>query len=608
MVASTSTLNMREIAMELRECCFKSVPKEGRKLVWEITHKCTWGCDYCFQAKKRIHNTVRVLNATDLSEICSKLDALAVTEVLLTGGEIYHVRDMLPHICNELAKQNLPISFSTNEFARKDFINLLLSFKPTAVNISLEPSGNGTSKGYDRLLEAAEYVLDLAGKNRTTVKITGVITKSNIKNYSEYLDQMKAWTKQYSSLSSVYITNPYDIGYISTGIRANLDQLEDIVKKAPGGNDYPAIKYVNFHRFNMPLQYCYAGSKYVHLEPNGNIYPCHLFANLNPDVFMLGNLLSDSPNEIADYLSRFAAQTVSGVEEYKAKTPECEKCTYSSRCGAGCLAEIISMGNLIEPRLVCKRIQPSKRTPLYTPPPQLALDSSPPIPDLLPKEEERIVEEVKMNLRKRDNDLAHRLDHVESVVHLARFIGSREGANLRIVTAAAYFHDFEPRQPLIYESHTELSAKKAVDFLKRLGFSDNDLARIYHCIDTSSYGSSQLGHSPETIEAKVVRDADWLDAIGARGIARVFAFASAHGDETLGKCEWDPENPPKKRMSLIGPDPSPIYHFFSKLLWVKDGMMTETGRQIAQIRHARLVKFLQEYRSEMDERSLLDKF
>jgi HD superfamily phosphodiesterase len=52
-------------------------------------------------------------------------------------------------------------------------------------------------------------------------------------------------------------------------------------------------------------------------------------------------------------------------------------------------------------------------------------------------------------------------------------------------------------------------------------------------------------------------------------------------------------------MSLIGPDPSPIYHFFSKLLWVKDQMATPTGKSLADIRHQRMLKFLSEYRAEM---------
>ena len=108
-------------------------------------------------------------------------------------------------------------------------------------------------------------------------------------------------------------------------------------------------------------------------------------------------------------------------------------------------------------------------------------------------------------------------------------IAKKEGAKLRIVTPAAYFHDFEPRRKLIYESHTEYSAQHAVAFLKTIGFTEEELNQIYPCIITSSYGAAELGHVPISTEAKCVRDADWLDAIGARGIARVFAFGAAHG-------------------------------------------------------------------------------
>lgn len=221
--------------------------------------------------------------------------------------------------------------------------------------------------------------------------------------------------------------------------------------------------------------------------------------------------------------------------------------------------------------------------------------------DVSTQEEEQIAEHIKKNIRKSVHDLAHGFDHVQCVVRLARFIAKKEGANLRVITAAAYFHDFAPRQKLIYESHTKLSAQKAVDFLKKIGFNDHDLNKVYHCIDTSSYGSSELGHTPQSLEAKVVRDADWLDAIGARGVARVFAFGSAHGCETLGECIWDPTNPVRKQMSLVGPDPSPIYHFFSKLLWVREQIVTDTGRRIAEKRHERLVRFLENYKTEMEE-------
>lgn len=600
---------MRGYSIKVRECCFSSVPKEGRKLIWEVTHHCNFGCDYCFQEHKRHHSPPRILNHTDLRKICSRLKDMHVTEVLITGGEIYQVKEELPELYSEIQAQGLPLSFSTNQYLKRDFIDQLIAFNPTSINISLEPKQNGNDNIYEQLVEAAEYLLDVAGRNHIKIKITSVITKNNVTNYDDFMKLIKRWVVKYPYLSSVYITNPYEIGFSKLSVRASNEQLRRILSKTKTDKSYSKLTFINFHRFNMPLQHCLAGSKYVLLEPTGNVYPCHLFANLAPETFLLGNLLQDSPIEIDKRLAQFAIQTISAVSDYKSKTDKCGNCPSNSKCGAGCLAEIISVGNLIEPRLVCHRIPPPPRkSNLHQESQQLGLDVQPTLFDINGDEEAKIIEHVKTNLRKSDHDLAHGFDHIESVVQLSRFIAKKEVANLRIVTAAAYFHDFEPRRPLIYESHAKLSAEKAVSFLKQIGFFYNDLPQIYHCIVTSSYGASELGLSPETLEAKVVRDADWLDSIGARGIARVFAFASAHNIETLGKCEWNPTNPPHKVMSLLGPDPSPIYHFFSKLLWVKDGILTETGRQIAAIRHERLIRFLKEFKSETEEESLIKSY
>ena len=78
--------------VSFRECCFRTAPPEGRRLVWEITHACKMDCDYCFQQKKRLSNQIRVLNSRDLLVVCENLPRLKVTDVLLTGGEIREAR------------------------------------------------------------------------------------------------------------------------------------------------------------------------------------------------------------------------------------------------------------------------------------------------------------------------------------------------------------------------------------------------------------------------------------------------------------------------------------------------------------------------------------
>jgi len=590
---------------EFRECCFKTLPSEGKRLIWEITHECSMACDYCFQEKKRAESSFRVIDSSDLLKICSLLPCLDISDVLITGGEIYHARNVIEPITNKLKELNLPVSFSTS-FFRNEFINFLLSLEPKSLNISLDPKGKEGDDTYNTMVEYVRNVLELVERKEIQVKITGVINKHNLHNIESYIKQIKKFKSRYKCLKSIYITNPYDIGFIKTDVRASEARLREVIEKIKINKKYSAIKFVNFHRFNMPLQRCYAGMKYIHIEPNGDVYPCHLFANLRKENFMMGNMLKDNVEDIRSHLEYFSDQAASAVIEYKSKNSKCEVCEVNKECGGGCLAEIISVGNLIEPNLICKEIPAPRPMKLYKPASQTSLEIQANGDDLTKDESENISDYVKANLRKH-RDLAHGYDHIECVVKLARYIGKKEGANLRIVTAAAYFHDFEPRQKLIFESHTKLSANKAVAFLKRLrSFNAEELDRIYHCIDTSSYGSAEVGHIPESIEAKVVRDADWLDAIGARGIARVFAFGATHGCETLGECYWDPQDPPKLKMSLIGPDPSPIYHFFSKLLWVKDKMATNTGKKIAHIRHQRLVNFLKCYSEEMVSESILE--
>ncbi len=540
---------------------------------------------------------------TDLFAICNKLKELEINDVLLTGGEIFFSKDILNELCSNLKEQNITLSFSTAFISKKDFINQLFSYKPKSLNISFDPEYIGGTKLYKNNLKDVEYILQMAELNDISIKITGIINKGNFKNYDNYVKDITILIDKYKYLSSVYLTNPYDIGYLKMSLRVSYDKqkkiYDDVIKL-----ENNKIKLVNFPRFNSRLQKCQAAKYYIHMEPNGNIYPCHLFANYNKDVFFMGNILNDSIKDIATNLNMFQNQIDDSINDYKKEFPECIECKSKADCYGGCLAEVISIGQLIEPQFVCKNI-PYPKNEYYKPPEENFLNFQDTPSDLLQSELSIIDEYIRSNIRKQQHDLAHGYDHIKSVVKLSRFLAQEEGANLRIVTAAAYFHDFAPRRKLIFESHTKLSANLAVDFLKRKGFNDNELKEIYLCIDTSSYGASELGFYPMSLEAKIVRDADWLDAIGARGIARVFAFGAAHGCETLGEVEWDIDEPIKKRMSMVGPDPSPIYHFFSKLLWIKDNIITESGKKIAEIRHKRLCEFLKNYQNEMDENSFM---
>ncbi|HGJ64611.1 TPA: HD domain-containing protein [bacterium] len=214
--------------------------------------------------------------------------------------------------------------------------------------------------------------------------------------------------------------------------------------------------------------------------------------------------------------------------------------------------------------------------------------------------ENKIREFVSQKLKKAD--IAHGFDHIECVVNMSKKIALEEYADMRIVIPSSYLHDIVPRNEVErFDLHTEESANEAKRFLKGIGFSHDEIEKIKEVIIASSYESYLKGKEPESLEAKIVRDADWLDAIGARGIARVFVFAGHYGCPEMGKVEWDIDNPEKLIMNTQGPDPSPIYHFFSKLLWIKDLMLTQSGKKEAEKRHQFMVDFLKRYRSECSE-------
>lgn len=167
---------------------------------------------------------------------------------------------------------------------------------------------------------------------------------------------------------------------------------------------------------------------------------------------------------------------------------------------------------------------------------------------------------------------SHDAEHVKRVVKLAKYIAEREGANLDIVLTAAQLHDIVRDT----ENHAVDSAKKARKILKKMGKEDEFIAAVTHAIESHSFSS---GIKPKTLEAKVLSDADKLDAIGAIGVARAFLYSGERGrsiEDTLK-------------------------HFEEKLLRLKDLLYTETARKIAEERHKFLRIFYQQIKKELDQ-------
>jgi uncharacterized protein len=190
-------------------------------------------------------------------------------------------------------------------------------------------------------------------------------------------------------------------------------------------------------------------------------------------------------------------------------------------------------------------------------------------------------------------DPAHDFSHALRVYRNAKAIGEKEGADLQIVILAALLHDVGSGSKLRKRS-AELEAKKLAtveDFLKkRRDISEDVIEKVLRAVEVHSFSK---GIEPATLEAKVLQDADRLDAIGAIGIARVFLTGGA-----LGRDLYNPEDPFCK---VREPDDKRwnLDHFFRKLLKLEDGMHTETGRRLARRRGIVLRSYLSDLEEEI---------
>ena len=189
-----------------------------------------------------------------------------------------------------------------------------------------------------------------------------------------------------------------------------------------------------------------------------------------------------------------------------------------------------------------------------------------------------------------DSDPVHDFDHVLRVLALARRIGQAEGADRAVVETAVLLHDIyrvdEDRQAHVQNAetgdHALLAADAARDLLKRLnpGVDPAFVEGVVHAIAAHRFRNAV---DPQTIEAKTVFDADKLDAIGAIGIARAYAYGGMTRQKLWGEV---PDGYPGG-----GREHTPRHEFIYKLARIHALLYTDTGRAIARERHAYMVAY-----------------
>ncbi len=191
---------------------------------------------------------------------------------------------------------------------------------------------------------------------------------------------------------------------------------------------------------------------------------------------------------------------------------------------------------------------------------------------------------------------AHDWWHVVRVVKNAKLIGEKEGAGLFVVELGALLHDIADWK--FTDGDLNVGPRMAKEWLESLDVNESDIQKIIEIVEHISYRGGTNNHVMQTLEGKVVQDADRLDGLGALGVARAFSYGGHMGREiynpeiqaTLFKDFEDY----RKRHDQS----TTINHFHEKILFVKDKMNTKTGKALAEHRHKYMEKFLEEFYAE----------
>jgi uncharacterized protein len=195
-------------------------------------------------------------------------------------------------------------------------------------------------------------------------------------------------------------------------------------------------------------------------------------------------------------------------------------------------------------------------------------------------------------------DPVHGYDHIVRVYNLAEQLAHAEGADLEIVRAAALLHDAQggagESEGVERLGHQHTSAEFAGWVLAQEGWPVERIAQVQHCIRAHRFRDNR--EQPESLEAKVLFDADKLDAIGAIGVARAVAFAVKDGQPVY--------SPVSRRFEQSGDrepgEPHSSYHeFIFKLRHLQKRLFTASARAVAMKRHCFMDEFYKRLAAEI---------
>ncbi|MCX6793345.1 MAG: HD domain-containing protein [Candidatus Falkowbacteria bacterium] len=206
----------------------------------------------------------------------------------------------------------------------------------------------------------------------------------------------------------------------------------------------------------------------------------------------------------------------------------------------------------------------------------------------------KIIEELKAEFSGEAS--GHDWWHILRVYNTAKHIAEKEKANMFVVELGALLHDIADWK--FHDGDESVGPKKAQAMLERYEVSHEIIDQVCDIILNVSFKGAAATNGIKTLEGKIVQDADRLDAIGALGIARTFAYGGfmkreMYNPETEAEANQSKESYCSKQSTTIN-------HFYEKLLLLKDRMNTVSGREMASARHEFMEKYLEHFYKEWE--------
>jgi uncharacterized protein len=188
----------------------------------------------------------------------------------------------------------------------------------------------------------------------------------------------------------------------------------------------------------------------------------------------------------------------------------------------------------------------------------------------------------------------HDQHHIERVFRMATYLQEKEGGNLEIIQLTALLHDISDHK--LNGGKLNDGGRAAKELLEQFGADTILISQVSDLIDLISFKGALVKDYMPTLEGKIVQDADRLDAIGAIGVARAFAFGG-NRNRDMFRMNESPQLHDNFE-AYVSAEGTTINHIYEKLLFLNDRLHTDSAKEIGRHRHDFLLTFLEQFKRE----------